>query len=197
MAALTFYDAKHEYKLDDIKIPSVSEILRFGSREVYGTVDQYTSDHAAERGTLIHAACEELDFHGTCDVDSEISPYVEAYADFKRKYSPKWVAIEETVYHTEHWYAGRLDRAGYLAGIRGLCLIDIKSTSQIKKQTVQPQLTAYKEAWEHMGREPVEALFALHLKRDGKYSLRRFDCSPELWGAYLTLHKSFRKRGEK
>lgn len=51
MAKLIFYDEGHTCKLDGETIPSVSELTRFISREVYGTVSQSTLDNAAARGT--------------------------------------------------------------------------------------------------------------------------------------------------
>ena len=39
---LKFFDAEHEYVVGDKKIPAVSEILRFLSREMYSSISQYT-----------------------------------------------------------------------------------------------------------------------------------------------------------
>ena len=56
MARLIFYDAEHEYTVDGVKYPSVSEILRFISREIYDDTNQYALDHAADLGTSVHKA---------------------------------------------------------------------------------------------------------------------------------------------
>lgn len=72
---LKFYDEGHIYEYRNQVIPSVSEILRFMSREVYGEIDKYILDHAAERGTAVHKAAVELDLHGTVECDEEIFGY--------------------------------------------------------------------------------------------------------------------------
>ena len=40
---LKFFDAEHEYVVGDKKIPAVSEILRFLSREMYSSISQYSA----------------------------------------------------------------------------------------------------------------------------------------------------------
>ena len=195
MATLAFYDDRHVYELDGVKIPSVSEVLRFGSREVYGTVDQYTLDNAADRGTRVHAACEALDATGACEVEEDIVPYISAYKSFLADHGPQWVATERAVYHMDKWYAGRLDRYGMLRGKN--CILDIKTTSKIEKRLIVPQLTAYAQAWEAMGGAPVQSLYVLQLRKDGTYKLRSMDRDDALWGAYLRLHASFKKRNER
>ena len=39
MSNLKFFDEGHRYELDGVEIPSVSELSRFASREVYNNVD--------------------------------------------------------------------------------------------------------------------------------------------------------------
>ena len=41
MARLIFFDDTHTYTVDGEEFPSVSEISRFASREVYGEVSQW------------------------------------------------------------------------------------------------------------------------------------------------------------
>ena len=61
MGKLIFYDKEHEYELNGEIVPSVSELSRFASREIYGDVNQYILDNAADRGTKVHKQCELLD----------------------------------------------------------------------------------------------------------------------------------------
>ena len=60
MAQLIFYDTGHTYEVDGTKMDSVSEILRFLSKEEYDDINQYHLDNAAERGTAVHKSCEAL-----------------------------------------------------------------------------------------------------------------------------------------
>ena len=72
MGKLIFYDDKHIYEVDGKPLPSVSEVIRFLSREEYQDVSQYVLDNAADRGTKVHKACEQLIRFGECEIDSDI-----------------------------------------------------------------------------------------------------------------------------
>lgn len=87
---LKFFDAEHEYVVGDKKIPAVSEILRFLSREMYSSISQYTLDNAADRGKRVHKACEVLDKYGEAEIDKDIEPYIKAYPSRNRSWlSPR------------------------------------------------------------------------------------------------------------
>jgi hypothetical protein len=208
MAILTFYDDRHVYELDGVRIPSVSEILRFGAREVYGTVDQYTLDNAAERGKRAHQACEDLDLHGECEIDTDITPYAEAYKQFLYDHKVVWDEIELALYHPTMWYAGRIDRAGTING--RYYLVDIKTSCTVNKKLVIPQLTAYAHLWMHRVSNCIPGAYdhyghmngspefaAIHLKKNGSYKLVPVQKDCGLWKSYLTIHHSFARKEEK
>ena len=95
MATLLFFDQGHKYTLDGEELPSVSELCRFLSREIYGDVAQWRLDNAADRGTAVHKACESLDKFGSVDVQDAILPYLQAYLKFRREhaaYAPWWIS---------------------------------------------------------------------------------------------------------
>ena len=52
IAQLIFFEKGHIYEMDGEQLPSVSELTRFISREVYGDVAQFRLDNAAERGAI-------------------------------------------------------------------------------------------------------------------------------------------------
>ena len=94
MATLLFFDQGHKYTLDGEELPSVSELCRFLSREIYGDVAQWRLDNAADRGTAVHKACESLDKFGSVDVQDAILPYLQAYLKFRREHAVEWRKIE-------------------------------------------------------------------------------------------------------
>ena len=61
MRSFSFDGDGHTYLLDGERIPCVSDLCRFVSREVYQDTPQWKMDAAAERGTAVHAATEALD----------------------------------------------------------------------------------------------------------------------------------------
>ncbi len=191
MSRLIFYDEGHEYQVDGEKVPSVSEILRFISREVYGDVAQYTLDNAADRGTRIHKACELLDKYGKVECDEDIAPYVKGYLRYLRDNKPQWTMIECAMLHNELRYAGTVDRFGTIDG--STVLADIKSSSVIQTRLVTPQLAAYAMLLP----EKPERLLVIHLVKDGTYKTRDIPFDDSAFMACLTLHRLFAKKGRK
>lgn len=111
MATLIFFDEGHQYQLNGDPIPSVSEISRFASREVYGTVEQYTLDNASQRGTAVHKATEILDKYQTVECAEDIENYVRAYVQFRKDFGiGEYFAIEKALANEDLRYAGTIDR---------------------------------------------------------------------------------------
>ena len=76
IAQLIFFEKDHIYELNGEQLPSVSELTRFISREVYGDIAQFRLDNAAERGTKVHKLTEALDKYGEADVSEDVLPYL-------------------------------------------------------------------------------------------------------------------------
>ena len=111
IARLIFFDDTHTYTVDGEEFPSVSEISRFASREVYGEVSQFNLDNACSRGSAVHKATEILDKYGKCECDEDIAPYIQAYVKFRKDFGIKdYAHIEKPLAHEELKYAGTLDR---------------------------------------------------------------------------------------
>lgn len=188
MANLVFFDADHRYELDGKEVPSVSELTRFISREVYGTVTQYTLDNAADRGTRVHRLCEALDKYGSVECPEDISPYIMAYLKFMKAQPVYWQEIEKPHFHPDGLYAGTLDRVGYIDGDR--CIVDIKTSSTLQKTLYTAQLNLYRK----MLPEAVDKLYILHLKKDATYKLVELPISDDLADACITLHQALKKK---
>jgi hypothetical protein len=111
MAKLIFFDDTHTYTVDGDEYPSVSEISRFASREIYGDVMQYNLDNACSRGSAVHKASEILDKYGTVECEEDIVPYIQAYVKFRKDFGiGDYVAIEKALANEELKYAGTIDR---------------------------------------------------------------------------------------
>ena len=165
MATLLFYDDKHRYTVDGEEVPSVSELTRFLTREVYTEVPQYFLDAAADRGTKIHRATEALDKFGKVEIDSDLAPYLQAYVSFMKDTAPEWEKVEWPVCNGT-LYAGTVDRFGTMNGKK--VILDIKTTANmtgLHKVVYRAQLNLYKLAVLH--ESPVEELWILQLKKDG------------------------------
>lgn len=194
MATLLFFDEGHKYTLDGEELPSVSELCRFLSREIYNDISQFKLDSAAQRGTAVHKATEVLDKYGTVDVQEDILPYVQAYLKFRKEHEVDWKRIEYAVHHPEERYAGTIDRYGLLDGEEAL--VDLKTTYTVHKPLCAASLNLYRLALEANG-YGVKKLYILHLKNDATYKLIPFDVDDILPRALLTLHNTLKKKGRK
>lgn len=193
MAQLLFFDQGHSYTLDGEEVPSVSQLCRFLSREVYGTVAQYTLDRAADRGTRVHKACEALDVYGKVNVTENIAPYVTAYLKFRQEHEVAWSMVERSLAHPKERYAGTIDRYGILDGRKAL--VDLKTTYTVHKPLATAQLNLYRWMVEEEG-HAVDRLYILHLKKDG-YQLVEIEKRDDVPRALLTLHRLTEKKRRK
>lgn len=196
MAKLLFLDAdgQHEYTLGGEVLPSVSEVTRFISREVYGEVTQYILDNAAERGTKVHKACESLDKYGEIEVDEDILPYLQAYVLFRKEHTVTWEKIEYSSYSPSRKYAGTIDRYGTVDGVK--CIVDLKTSSSLQKALYTAGQNLYRLMLEEQGLK-VEKLLILHLQKDGSYKLVELQKEDDTALACLTLHNALKKKPRK
>lgn len=195
MAQLVFYDVDHQYEVDGEKYTSTSEVIRFISRDEYGDINQYTLDNAADRGTAVHKAAEQLDRYGDAEVDDAIVPYLQAYVRFLKEHKAEWSVIEKAMFHTERKYAGTIDRFGMVDGKASV--VDIKTNSAIKKTLVKAQLNGYEDMRRSQGLPHAEQLLCLQLMKDGKYRL--YPCAIDMteFDACYTLHMALQRRHER
>ena len=196
MARLLFIneEGQHEYTLDGEVLPSVSEVTRFISREVYGEVTQYILENAADRGTRVHKACEALDEYGAVEADEDILPYLQAYVLFRREHTVKWEKVEYSSYSPSRKYAGTIDRYGVVDGVR--CIVDLKTSSSLQKALYGAGQNLYRMMLEEQGM-PVEKLFILHLQKDGSYKIVELAKDDSVALACLTLHNALKKKPRK
>lgn len=227
MARLIFFDDTHTYTVDGEEFPSVSEISRFASREVYGEVSQFNLDNACSRGSAVHKATEILDKYGKCECDEDIAPYIQAYVQFRKDFGIKdYAHIEKALAHEELKYAGTIDRiytidekfaeavsehckefvfvdengkvekrkGNFEIRKDGIAIIDLKSSSVVQNVLALIQLNAYRLSAEHNGLGEVQALFILHLGKDGKYKFIGYELNENLFRACLFLHKALQKK---
>lgn len=187
---LKFYDEKHVYELDGVEIPSVSEIIRFISRETYADVSQYALDNAANRGKLVHKACEQMIKFGSAEVEDDIVGYIRAFMKFCEEHSPEFLYSEKAMACPE--FAGTIDIGCRLGGKR--TIIDIKTVGTVHKVLVKAQLNGYKRLDEHVNGVEVEQLFCLQLMADGAYRLYPVAIDSTEFDACLALHQSMAKK---
>lgn len=195
MAKLLFFDDGHRYTVDGEEVPSVSELTRFLTRELYEDIPEFALTNAASRGTAVHKATEVLDKYGSVECDDDVAGFVEAYVAYTRDNSPDWEKIEWSVCN-DKLYAGTVDRYGIVDGAP--TLIDIKTTSRITglhKVLYTAQLNLYRLAV--LKEKPVEKMAVLQLKNDGTYKVYDIDVNEQLAQACITMHEAIKNSKRK
>ena len=182
---IRFDEATHTYWKGVERVPSVTQIL--APLVDFSGIRMSVIERASERGRAVHYGTELYD-QDNLDWDSlspELRPYIEAWAEFRAKTLFVPMLIEKRVFHPGLMYAGTLDRAGLFDG--ELSVGDVKSSVTLYP-TVSLQTVAYAEALNaenptlprHTGR------FAVQLKRDGKYVLKRYTDKTD-WPTFIAL----------
>lgn len=194
MTELRFFDKGHIYILGDERIPAVSDLCRFISREVYGDAPQWAMEAAAARGTAVHQATEVLDQTGTAQIEEDWSGYLNAYASFLREHEVVWELTEHPDWNDELMYAGTIDRYGTVDGKK--TLVDLKTSHSLQKALYSASINLYRMMLERRG-WPVERLLILHLKKDGSYKIVPMERDDVVPMALITLHNATKKKRRK
>jgi hypothetical protein len=194
MSNLEFNEEKHEYKLDGLIIPCVSDILEPLSKVEYETVSENVLDNAKKKGTEVHQAIEFYNKYKFANIRDEYKGYFEAYKkwleEFERDYEITEIESEVRTYNKTLWYSGTVDMIVYVVEKNtGKCftfLIDTKTTAQLNINYVSVQTSGYKKALESNNYK-IDKLFVLHLKKDATHNFVELKDKFNIFLACLTI----------
>ena len=172
--ALEFNDEKHEYKVNGVVLPSVTELCAPLTYSKY-RVDNAVIEQAAYRGTLIHeltALYDRGDLEEESAIASDVGMYLQAWINFCHDYQPKWTMIEQQMASSS--YAGTIDRVGEIDGTP--VIVDIKTTSNMdraSKISLCAQLAGYAFLYYLNSDLLIESedCMGVQLKKDGTYAV--------------------------
>lgn len=128
---IEFQESNHEYTLEGIHIPSMSELLLPISSD-YDIPEMY-----AERGTAVHSLTEAYD-NGTYFpelAEGDLMAYMMAYESFHEENDVEVESIEKILFNPKLLYAGRMDRLWTINGERHLT--DIKTGGKYRQHVAQ------------------------------------------------------------
>ena len=186
---LAFDEEPHIYRLNGVRIPSVTSVMEPLNRAKYDGISARTLRQAAAKGTAVHNSIENALKFGFVDIPPEHQGYLEAFLKWRDATKPEIVASEVKLYHKKMLYAGTVD---LLCRIRGdLCLYDYKSVYAVSEMTCGVQLEAYAQALASHGVR-VTRKRILHLKKDADWKEYDFPVKDaERWrvfGACKTIY---------
>jgi hypothetical protein len=171
----TFDEEKHEYRLNGILLPSVTQIL--SPLHDFSRIDPYRLERARQFGTAVHLATE-LDDANELDEDSldpKLKPCLEAWRRFKAETGFEIEHIEQPVYSPSLLVAGTIDRVGKMRRHKNQrMVVDIKTGAWLYA-TIGLQLAGYKLIWNETHKKRVTGRASVRLFQNGKYKLDFWD----------------------
>lgn len=185
---LQFNEEKHEYTINNTKIPSVTEIMTFLTDRKYETVTESILDIAKDKGTKVHLACELYNKTGYIGIEKEFKGYIEAYIKWIKDYNIDRDKIESEVKACERVlrYAGTVDMI-YDKRI----VIDIKTCAELDTKTTSVQTSAYREMLRYNGYRNISECYILWLGKDGNYKYVKLDNNFNVFLCCLTLYNFY------
>lgn len=160
---LEYFDDTHEYLVDGLLVPSITQILKIKFGNKYNGVSTKTLNRAAEKGTEVHEAIERFCKTG------EVSDLKEVrnFNFLSDRYNFKVLNNEVPIILFKNDIpiaAGRLDLVLELDNKIGGA--DIKRTSTLDKEYLAYQLNLYRIGYKQCYGVEWEFLKGIHLRDD-------------------------------
>lgn len=159
--SLEYFDDEHQYIVNGICVPSITQILKVKFGNKYSGVDNETLKRASEMGTAVHKAIEEYCKEG---IESEY-PELRNFKFLKKKFNFDVLENEVPVilfFEGVPLVAGRLDLVLMEGERTGLA--DIKRTSTLDKEYLAYQLNLYRIAYRQSYGIEADFLKGIHLR---------------------------------
>lgn len=196
MQDLFFDKGTHTYYYKGEQVPCVSDVLKMVDTVLLAGIPQRNLEIAAERGSRVHVATEDLEY-GVLDIEDEewleenadIQPYLIAYKKFLDDHPAYSTAREEALYSERLGYAGTLDIVKQIGG--RLSVVDIKTSRTIGGLRSALQLSAYQQLWnENHADNLATDLYILQLKDNAQYRLLPIKSEPD---TFLSLYELYNR----
>ena len=186
---LEYFDDTHEYLIDGILVPSITQILKLKFGHKYDNVNQKTLNNASEKGTEVHKAIENYCKLGIDTGLKELKNFKFLQKHYKFEVLDNEIPVILFV-NDNPVAAGRLDLV--LKDNDDILLADIKRTSVLDKEYLGYQLNLYRIAYQQCYDKKITGLKGLHLKDD----IRKYINIPINEDMPLNLVKEYLKKGD-
>ena len=159
---LEFIPETHQYIVDGILVPCVSNILAYKFND-YARVNREVLQRASEKGTELHKAIEDYEQQG---ITSDLKEF-KNYLFLKKQFKFENVSNELPVLYERGGrvlFVGTLDQVITIDGKLGIN--DFKRVSAPNKSKIAYQLNFYKMAYEQSYGKKIDFLSFTHLRED-------------------------------
>jgi hypothetical protein len=160
-----FYSDTHDYYVDGIKVPSVTQIVASVLPSQYVDIDPGVLQRAADNGVALHREIELYETEKIYGYSQEFNNYI------MLKQINKFQPIEnEILIYIEidgkPVCAGRLDMI-IISGVQaGLGIGDVKRTYNIHHEHLKLQLNLYAIGYEQCYKKEINFLKCIHLRKN-------------------------------
>ena len=190
MSGLKFNEEKHQYFLDGIPIPSVSEIIKPIHDKIYKDINKNTLEIASDKGIRVHRAIEFMSKYSLNKFDEDIVGYVNAYKKFRND-NPTWELLhsELRTYNKALLYGMTIDEVYQTE--KGIVICDLKTTSTTHLGAWSVQLSAYKAGFESQyWDDKITDIYVLQIFKDGNYKLYKLKDNFLVFLSCLEIYKN-------
>lgn len=148
---------------------------------------------AADTGTRVHEAIEQIILNPDYKYDDDLIPYINGFHAFVERFEPEWLHVEKSVFSVTHVYAGSLDAICKINNKN--ILLDFKTTRSGISSKVALQLAAYKNADvlfdgdEEIPMPKIDAGAALLLRPD-KWAYQPLRIDDDIFATFLALRRT-------
>lgn len=160
---LEYLDNFHQYVVDGICVPSITQLLKVKFGGKYEGIDKDTLKRASELGTQMHQAIQDWCEKG---IESDLVE-LRNFKFLKSQYDFNVIENEVPVilsFDGEPMCAGRLDMVIMMGDQIGLA--DLKRTATLDKNYLAYQLNLYRIAYRQTYGIEAEFLRGIHLRED-------------------------------
>lgn len=182
-----YNDETHEYYVDGVKKPSVTEICSPISFQRLTAVAEHLLEMARYRGQRCHEIAEEyllLDEVDEDDIESEYIPYISQFILWEMTECPKVLYTEKHLFGKD--FCGTADLICEIDG--KTILVDYKFTATADKKSLSVQLEGYYRLCKELGIN-IDECWYLHIRKDG-YTFKQISRNPQ-WFDLLLQHNKF------
>ena len=160
---LEYFDDTHEYLIDGVLVPSITQILKIKFGNKYNGVSQKVLNEAAEKGTAVHEAIEQFCKTGATSDLKEVRNFKFLLKQYKFEVLENEVPI--ILFKDDiPIAAGRLDLVIKLDNKTGGA--DIKRTATLDKEYLAYQLNLYRIGYRQCYGVEWEFLKGIHLREN-------------------------------
>ena len=158
-----YIDETHQYLVDGICVPSITQILKIKFGNKYNNVNNNVLKNASEKGTQVHEAIEKLCKTGEVEELKEVKNFMFLQKHYKFEVIDNEVPV--ILFKNDKPIAcGRLDLVLKIDDLIGGG--DIKRTSVLDKEYLAYQLNLYRIAYKQCYDIDWKFLKGLHLRKD-------------------------------